>query len=86
MPIRSSTANHPYPENLIQAIGLDNLYFEKNIHQILDQYPLTPTEKQIIDFRYKQQMTLRKTAAEIHISIERVRQLESGLLQNLREC
>ena len=84
---------HPYPENLIIEIGLENV-FEANEYVPLSDDQLTglehaistlkPAERTILKLRYNDLLTWRKIGETFERSPERVRQLGQRGIRKLR--
>ena len=82
-----------YPENIICAIwgekDISNLelnadfdVLEERIEKMLDE--LYPREKDVLHYRYKEQLTLQVIAEKYDLCAQRIRQIEAKALRKLR--
>lgn len=82
-----------YPENIICAIwgekDISNLelnadldVLEERIEKMLDE--IYPREKDVLHYRYKEQLTLQVIAKKYDLTVQRIRQIEAKALRKLR--
>ena len=83
----------PYPENLITALGLVNVFGEDKYTDLTDNQlkgletalnTLSEREREIIKQRYEEHYTLQKSADHFGISRERIRQILNEAVAKLR--
>lgn len=83
-----------YPENLLKQIGLTydtpNIDFNEVLRRFDDNFSkvsviLLPREKQILNERFNEFKTLEEIGKDLHITRERVRQLEYRALKKLEK-
>ena len=78
---------YDYPRNLMAAIMKQDYYNDKlpDIEDVNNTLlTLLPHERNVIEFRYKDGLTLKETADYVRVTSERVRQIEQKALRKLR--
>ena len=76
-----------YPENLIKALGFENIFdifqnFEKYYEVIKTK--LTDREEKVVDCIFRQHMTLGETGKEFGVTRERIRQVQIRALKKIK--
>lgn len=78
---------YDYPRNLMAAIMKQDYYNDRlpDIEDVTNTLlTLLPHEKDVIEFRYKDGLTLKETGEYIGVTGERIRQIELKALRKLR--
>lgn len=78
---------YDYPRNLMAAIMKQDYYNDRlpDIEDVTNTLlTLLPHEKDVIEFRYKDGLTLKETGEYVGVTGERIRQIELKALRKLR--
>lgn len=78
---------YDYPRNLMAAIMQQDYYNDKlpDIEDVTNTLlTLLPHEKDVIEFRYRDGLTLKETGENLGVTHERIRQIELKALRKLR--
>lgn len=78
---------YDYPRNLMAAIMKQDYYNDKlpDIEDVTNTLlTLLPHEKVVIEYRYKDGLTLKETGENLGVTHERIRQIELKALRKLR--
>lgn len=79
--------NERYPQNLIGALGIGPIADDDAFLGILNKIKfnvLSDIECQVIDYRYKQNMTFRQTAELLGFSHQRIHQISARALTKIK--